>query len=66
MLARTPVVFTKMETRKKRERNGTPVEEIPVRGHCLGPPPEYKSRIILNQLISYDISKIVAEYRLAV
>ena len=29
MLARTPVVFTKMETRKKRERNETQVEEIP-------------------------------------
>ena len=29
MLARTPVVYTKMETRKKRERNETLVEEIP-------------------------------------
>jgi hypothetical protein len=30
-----------------------------------GPPPEYKSRTILTQ-VSYDISKIVAEQRLAV
>ena len=29
MLARTPVVFTKMETQKKRERNETLVEEVP-------------------------------------
>ena len=53
MSTRTPVVFTKMETRKKRERNETLVEEVPPPKEKLNKKPPKKVTKPLKSTATY-------------